>query len=114
MAAILALLGNTAQLHAQERREAMTKIEPALADALRANTDAARGFGVVITFHATAGDGTVRRQVLQRLGIAPTAVYEAIPSAAATATPAQIEALAATPEVALVEVDPQAHILPRP
>ncbi|MBR0670659.1 hypothetical protein [Neoroseomonas soli] len=112
--AILALPDVSALAQTERRRDAAMKIEPALAEALRSNTDAARGIGVIITFRDTAADSGVRRQILQRLGIVPTAVYEAIPSAAATVTPAQIETLAAAAEVTAIEADPQARILPRP
>ena len=112
--AMLVLPGMSAPARTEGRRDAAMKIEPALAEALRANTDAARSIGVIITFRDTAADSGVRRQVLQRLGIVPTAVYEAIPSAAATVTPAQIEALAAAAEVLAIESVPQARILPRP
>ena len=88
-------------------------IDAALSAALQSNTDAARTFPIIISFHESKGQDIVRTQVLHRLGIEPTAIYQNIAAAAAFATPAQIEALAVAAEVKSIEADPQATVLPK-
>ncbi len=111
--AVLLMLGTpTGSLAQQGSRNAM-KIDTALVAALGAATDPAQAFGVIIRFSAEAGDAAARRDMLQRLGIAPTAVYENLPGAAATVTRAQIDRLAAAAEVTAIEADGTAIALPR-
>ncbi|MCU0734215.1 MAG: protease inhibitor I9 family protein [Methylotetracoccus sp.] len=80
------------------------KIEASLAEELRADRDAARKFAVIVSFKDQAGVALVRR-----LGVEPTAVYHNIAAAAAELTAAQIEALAAAPEVTTIEPDQPAE-----
>ncbi len=85
------------------------KIEASLAEELRASRDAARKFAVIISFKDHAGIELVRR-----LGIEPTAVYQNIAAAAAELTAVQIDALAAAPEVTSIEPDQTAKALGAP
>lgn len=92
-----------------ERTGGPMKIEASLTGELRANRDAARKFAVIVSFKDKSGAELVRR-----LGVEPTAVYQNITAAAAELTAAQIEALALEPEVTAIEPDQPAEALGAP
>ena len=82
------------------------KIEASLADELRADAGDSREFSVIVSFRSRGG-----LKLLERLGIAPGAIYQSIAAAAAVVTAAQIAALAAAPEVLSIELDEPAQAL---
>ncbi len=82
------------------------KIEASLADELRADGAGARKFAVIVSFKDSEGV-----QVLRDLRVEPTTVYQSIAAAAAVVTAAQIEAMAANPDVTSIELDQPAAAL---
>jgi hypothetical protein len=82
------------------------KIEASLADKLRANDDGTRKFAVIVSFKDSESV-----QVLRHMRVEPTTVYQSIAAAAAVVTAAQIEALAASPDVTSIELDQPAEAL---
>ena len=82
------------------------KIEAFLVDELRADGASARKFAVIVSFKDSEGV-----QVLRDLRVEPTTVYQSIAAAAAVVTAAQIEAMAASPDVTSIELDQPAAAL---
>lgn len=85
------------------------KVEASLAKELAADGSDSRRFAVIVSF---IDRGSLN--VLARLGIEPSTIYQSIAAAAAVVTAAQVAALAAAPEVVAIELDqPAQALLPR-